>query len=256
MAHPCDFGADAGLLELAVGGLEGPVVEERAAYDVFTRDEAPEAGVGGVVTVIAHHEVLAGGDDKITVDDVRVDLGGPLLGFVVAGLGNDWKRGELVEELLIRGECGGVAVGFRERLRLAVNVDDTVMQMDVVAGDADEALNQGKILPRVGAGNIVCHRLPEDDDVIALWLAVMDEREPVVAGREGEAVDEEVIAYEEGVFHGAGGDDEVLADEVEDEETDYEDSRVAGNGFKEGFSGFLVGCGGDVCGARFRHSWL
>jgi len=257
VTHPFDFGGQAGLLDPTIRGLEGPVVEERAAYDVFARDEAPEAGVGGVVAVVTHHEVLAGRDDEIAVDDVRVDFGGPLLGFVVAGLGDYGVGGKLVFEWQIGGiGAGGVAVGFREGLWDAVDVDHAIVEMDVVAGDADEALDEGLILRLVVAGHGVSDWLEEDYDVAAPGLTVANEREPVMAGREGEAIDEEVIADEEGVLHGAGGDDEVLADEIEDEETDYEDPRVAGNGFEEGFSGFVPGCGDDVCGGGFRHSWL
>ena len=90
----------------------------------------------------------------------------------------------------------------------AVEDDDSVAQVDVIAGDADEALHQ----IQVGFAGF-----EEDDDVAAVGFAVMDERHPGGCGCEGDAVDEEMVADEEGFLHGAGGDDEVLAEEGEDE---------------------------------------
>src|ERR1700733_16009436 len=41
--------------------------EERPAYQVFLRDEAPVAAVPTVVTIVAHHEIFAGRDLPLTL---------------------------------------------------------------------------------------------------------------------------------------------------------------------------------------------
>ena len=45
VAHEADAVADAGLVDLVGGGLEGPVDEQGAADDVLAGDEAPVAAV-------------------------------------------------------------------------------------------------------------------------------------------------------------------------------------------------------------------
>ena len=76
--------------------------------------------------------------------------------------------------------------------------------------------------------------LEEDDDVAAADVAVVDEGRPVRGWREGDAVDQDVVADEEGLLHGGGGDLEVLEDEGHDEEADGEDGADGGEGFERG----------------------
>ena len=49
-------------VHLVSRSLEGPVDEHGAAYDIFTRNEAPVAAVKGRGAVVAHCEDFAGGE--------------------------------------------------------------------------------------------------------------------------------------------------------------------------------------------------
>src|ERR1700760_2562294 len=60
----------AGAVFVLFRGDEGPVDEERASHDVFSRHEAPVAAVEAVQPVVAHGEVVAGRYDEIAVLDV------------------------------------------------------------------------------------------------------------------------------------------------------------------------------------------
>jgi hypothetical protein len=62
-----------------------PVDEERAAYDVLSRDEAPVTSVHAVGAVVAHGEVLAGRNDQVSVVNVGGQRQGPLRGDVASG---------------------------------------------------------------------------------------------------------------------------------------------------------------------------
>ncbi len=116
----------------------------------------------------------------------------------------------------------------------AVEVDDAVAEVDAVAGDADGALDEEEV-GRFGLG------LEEDDDVAALDVAVVDEGRPVGGRGEGDAVDQDVVADEQRLLHGGGGDLEVLEDEGHDEEADGEDGADGGEGFQRGFGLLLLG---------------
>src|SRR5579859_436320 len=94
MPHEADALADALFVDLVGGGLEGPVDEHGAAYDVFAGDEAPVAAVERLGAVVAHGEDLAGGHDEVAVDDVAGKLVGPGGGDAVVGAGGD--GGEVV----------------------------------------------------------------------------------------------------------------------------------------------------------------
>ena len=100
---------------------------------------------------------------------------------------------------------------------MAVEDELLVGQADVVAGDPDGALDEG--LADID-------RVAEDDDVAAADVAIGEEKAGGGAGRRvGELIDQEVIADEEGIFHGAGGDDESL-----DEAGSAEQQQDDGNG--------------------------
>ena len=146
MAHEGDAVADGLLVDLVGGGFKGPVDEHGTAYDVFAGNEAPEAAVEGFGAVVAHGEDGAGGYDEVAVDDVAGQLVGPGGGDVVAGAGGD--GGEVVAVGLV-GVLGVAVVdglaGVGLVLGYAVEVDDAVAEVDVVAGDADGALDEEEV---------------------------------------------------------------------------------------------------------------
>ena len=69
----------------------------------------------------------------------------------------------------------------------------------------------------------------------------MDEGGPVGGRGEGDAVDQDVVADEQGLVHGGGGDLEVLEDEGHDEEADGEDGADGGERLERGLGAVLLG---------------
>src|SRR5262249_15214813 len=55
-------GYRASLLIILALGLVGPVDHQGPTLDVVSREESPVAAVLGVVTVVAHHKILIGGN--------------------------------------------------------------------------------------------------------------------------------------------------------------------------------------------------
>src|SRR4051812_6031322 len=148
--------ANAGFVVLVLGGDEGPVVEERPADDVLAWDEAPVAGIEAVVTIVAHHEELACGDDEIAVDNVTCKFIGPRVWYASIRIAVSFRgdgRKFVVERHVVGGSCG---LCVRLRQFLAVDIDDAVVEMEVIAGNSDEALDEeedcGLALSIDGAG--------------------------------------------------------------------------------------------------------
>jgi len=104
--------------------------------------------------------------------------------------------------------------------------DEAGAQVDVIAGDADEALDQGLVDQLVA--HRVRHRLDEDHDIVAPGLAVVNQRHPFGRGREGDAVDQQVVAHQQSLLHGAGGNDVVLRQKREDEQPHHQHGADAG----------------------------
>ena len=139
--------------------------------------------------------------------------------------------------------------GVRLGLGHAVEDNDAVAQMDVVAGHADEALDQEEVLGlavgvRLGLGD----GLDEDDDVAAPRLAVVNQRHPLGGRSERDAVDDKVIADQQRLLHRSGGNDEVLREKGEDEQANHQHRTDAGSGLKRRF----FHLGGSCLRAGFR----
>src|SRR6266566_1608745 len=214
VAHESDALADALLVDLVGGGFEGPVDEHGTAHDVFSGNEAPETAVEAFGAVVAHGEDLAGRNDEVAVDDVVGEIVGPACGDLIVGAGRD---GGKVVAIGVEGVLGivvgGGHAGLGLVLRDAVEIDDAVAEMEVIAGDADGALDEEE----VGFAGF-----EEDDDVAAAYVAVEGEGSPLCRWCEGDAVYQDVVADEQRLDHGGGGNFEVLEDERHDEETDGE----------------------------------
>ena len=131
--------------------------------------------------VVAHHEVHAGRNNQIAVDDMVGKIDGPAFGGA-AWLRIGRNRGKLVEKLLVVfRRCG-----LRVRLRLwshSVEDHDAIAKMDMVAGYANQPFDQEEVLRlavsiqfRLGNG------LDKDDDVAALRLTVVNQWHPLGGG--------------------------------------------------------------------------
>ena len=67
-------------IDLVRWSFEGPVDEERTAYDVFARNEAPITAVKALGAVVTHRKDLAGRNDQIVALNMLWQLQRPLLG--------------------------------------------------------------------------------------------------------------------------------------------------------------------------------
>ena len=142
-----------GAITVGVVLLEGEVNEERFADDGLARNKSPVAAVFAVVAVVAHDEVVAGGDDEVAVFNegahanppVRVDLR-------VSAL----EAGEVVAEVVgRRGAVDSVGLGKEA----AVDEDAAGAETEMIAGKADDPLDEME----GGVDGIV-----EDDNVAAM----------------------------------------------------------------------------------------
>jgi hypothetical protein len=187
--------------------LEGEVDEQRFADDGFAGDEAPVSAVFAVVAVVAEDEVVAGGDDELVVLDEGAHADPPA--GVDLGVGA-LEAGEVVAEVVGRaGAIDGVGLGER----MAVDVDEAVVEAKVVAGEADDALDEVER----GVDGVV-----EDDHVAAMDRGGGKERAGAVGGC-GLFVDQEEVADEEGGLHGFGWDAEGLHAEGDDEDRHHDE---------------------------------
>ena len=110
----------------------------------------------------------------------------------------------------------------------------------MVAGDADGALDEEEV-GRSEPGLRKTMMSPRLD------LAIVDEGRPLGGRGEGDAVDEDVVADEQGLLHRGGGNLEVLEDEGHDEETDGQNGADGGEGLQRGFGLFGLGRGYFCC---------
>src|SRR5271170_5982755 len=215
VGHEADALADALLVDLVGGGFKGPVDEHGTAHDVLARDEAPETAVEAFGAVVAHGEDLAGWDDQVAVYDVGGKLVGPACGDLIVGTGGD---GGKVVAIGVEGVLGIVVGGGHAGVGLVlcdtVDVDDAVAEMNAVAGNADGAFDEEEV--RLAG-------FEEDDDVAAADVAIEGEGCPFCGRGEGDAIHQDVVADEQRLHHGGGGNLEVLEDEGHDKETDGED---------------------------------
>ncbi len=238
VADEADALADGLLVDLVGWGFKGPVDEHGAANDVFAWDEAPETTVEALGAVVSHGEDLTGRDDEVAILNSAGKLVGPACGDLVVGARGD---GGKVVAVGLEGVLGVVvrdghaSEGFV--LGDSVEVDDSVAEVDLVAGDADGALDEEEI----GFAGF-----EEDDDVAATDFAVEDEGRPFCGRGEGDAVDEDMVADEEGLDHRGGGNLEVLEDEGHDKEADGEDGADGGEGLEWGLCAVLLLGGFEV----------
>src|SRR5919112_91127 len=211
-----------------------PDDEHRAADDEVARHGPPDAAVGAVVPVIAHHEVVAFGDFEGLADRVPESREGvgraavPLrerLGPVVDGVGLARARGRGCEFLKLRLVVAELPVARLDAVfgqRAAVDVDVRPLDLNGLAGQPYDALDEeGLVLDDAVARAGLAGEL-EDDYVASADFALREEGDDG-AGAEDELVDEEVVADVDRVLHRGGGDDGRLRDEGHEEESHDED---------------------------------
>ena len=169
VAHPGQARANSSLVVNGIGRDERPVIEQSAADDILPRHKSPIARIQAVVPIVAHHEVHAGRDHEVAIDDVVGRVDGPGV-CGAAGL-RIWRLGrKLVKKLSMVFRCRGGGVGLC--LRHPIPDHDAIAQMDVVSGHADEALDEKDVLRlaigihRIEAGSE--DRLDENNDVAVL----------------------------------------------------------------------------------------
>jgi hypothetical protein len=63
---------------------------------------------------------------------------------------------------------------------------------------------------------------------------MVEEGHPRRGGRKGDALDDNVVAYQQGTGHGSGGNDEVLKEKTHDKESDDEGGTERGQFLKAG----------------------
>src|SRR6266705_1039001 len=197
------------------GAAERPDADEGAAHDGGAVDRAEDAGVLGVVAVVAHDVELA-----------RRDGDGPAVG--------GGARGEVG---LVDGGAVAVEPAAGAGEPVARDPDDPLDEVAVGRrGDADglaqadEEAGDGVGLVHGDAAELV---VDEDDDVAVLGLP-----EAV-----GDLLDEDAVGDVEGGLHGAGGDvegldEERLEDDGEQDGEDDEDDGLAED--REGARGLVL----------------
>jgi len=236
VGEPGQLISDACLIFLIVGSLEGPVVEEWAAQDVFARNETPEARIEAGMAMVTHHEVFAWRNDDVAILKMVRQIDHPRCYRAVRVFHSGQDGREVVEVGLIAGDDWRVEPVFGHGLRDTIDEDGAVAQVYVIAGHADETLDEGEIDGiAVGVGFGLRRGTIEDDDVAALGIAMVDQRHPAGAGKKCDAIAKQMIADHQGVFHRAGGNCEILADKSENEQPDDEDGADAGEGFEGSF---------------------
>ena len=232
MAHEAEPLANTLLVDLVGGSFEGPIDEHGAADDILAGNESPEPAVKALGAVVSHGEDFALGDDEVAVDDVVGEIVGPARGDLIVGAGrNGGKVVSIgVEGVLLVAVIGG-HTGVGLILSDSVEVDDAVAKTDMVAGNADGALDEEE----VGFTGF-----EEDDDVAAADVAIEGEGGPFGGWGKGDAVDKDVIADEKRLHHRGRGDLEVLEDEGHDKESDGEDGADRREGFEWGLGAVLL----------------
>ena len=207
-----------------LGSVERPVVEERPADDVFSRNKSPIARIETVVPVVAHHEIFAGGNHQVAILDDNWENQRPMTRVSRRAAGYGGTEGNSSRKSEWFSGVVGSAWGCAWATPLMITMP--LRRWRWSPGTRNEALDQ----EQVGIAG-----LEEHDNVAALRLAVVDQRHPFGRRRERDAIDDQMIAHQQGLLHRTGGDDEVLGEKGEDEQAHDQHGTDAGCRFKGRF---------------------
>jgi len=245
---PCHVVADTGFVVLMLGRYEGPVVEQRPAHDVLAWNKTPVARIEAVVAIVAHHEELAGWDDEVAIHDMIREVVGPSVRSAGIRVAVSYRRNG--RKFVQKGSEIRLGSGLSVRIWvfLAIDVNDAIVKMNMVAGHSDKPLYQKEdcrlAITVDGAG------LDKHDDVAALWLAIVDEGHPLGGRRQSDAVHNEVITDQERLLHRAGRNDEVLREKGKDKKA-YDQNRANARRSFEGSLFVSFFCNGLIFGGCF-----
>src|SRR5216683_762744 len=188
----------------AAGRVHGHVNHNRSADNVLAGNTTHKTTVEGILTVVAHHKIA---------------------------IGRNFVRALHVVTL-------GPALGVTFVKPLAIDPNSAVADIERFSRQADDAFHN---VLRLGWNNG-----PEDDNLLALGIA--PERHVPIGERNArvvaDAAHDEVIADEQSVLHGAGGNDARLSDGAIDEQKGeaYPEPRddLTLNFFSHGNLGFFA----------------
>src|SRR3569833_3039238 len=218
MRNPGDIVANAGLLKFTFSGLERPVIEERPAHDILARDKAPISRVEAVVAIVAHHKELPGWNDEITIYNVTWKFISPCVRSAGVRVAVSYRRNgrKFIKE---RGEvCLCCRLRVRIRMLLAVDVDDSIVKMKMIARNSDLPLHQEQ--NRRFAVCVDRPRFDEDHDVATFRFAIVNEWHPLAWRCQRDAINNEMVADKKRLLHRAGRDHKVLCKKGENEKAD------------------------------------
>src|ERR1700679_1815392 len=114
------------------GPLDGHIHGYRSSNNVFARHESPEAAVVRIVAVIAHHEIVTGGDYELTVHDIFGHLRAP-----TGNVGKSQLGASLGEILPRQAGCSRSVNGIWLINAHIIDVNLPLDDLDVVAGHSD-----------------------------------------------------------------------------------------------------------------------
>src|ERR1019366_8384056 len=203
--------------------LERPVDEHGPSNDVLVGNKAPVAAVEADVAIVAHGEDAVGRNHKFAILDVGGQGIAPFRrGAVIVGGGNGW-------EVVTVSAVGSVADDERGIEFLAIAIDHAVNQLDAIARHSHYALHD------VEAG---LRRRNKHKNVIVLGVAIGNQRaNPIRLGSQVDAIHKDVVANQQGILHGTGGDDEGLQRKSNDEESGHQNDRDRSNKLRSRFFG-------------------
>ena len=156
--------------------------------------EAPEAAVPALIAVIAHGKIFPRRHYNFIAPHELLHVVGP---FGLQARGNHLarqRRKVVVQRVIVSGR---IVHDIRLIQQLAIHINGLVHDFHPVARQADHALH--KVL-------MFLVREFKDDDVTALeWAVGQNFFVPSAGAAKNKLVDQQMVADQQGAFHGSGG---------------------------------------------------
>src|SRR5207248_796327 len=160
-----------------------------AADHVLSRNESPITAIKADVAVVAHAKITVRRDDNITILNVIWHRQLPFIDHIRLVASGHCRK--IIAVWVVRIESGLVAVVHIGLIQLlAITIDDPVSQMNSVARQSDDALDDVKLR------RALINR-KKNDDVAMMDLAIRNQRaHPTCARGELHTVHENVVSDE------------------------------------------------------------